>query len=160
MATAAEKHIGADSATRHRDSAGSKIFRGLLWFQGLYYFSTGIWPLISIESFQKVTGRKTDHLTTGRESDHWLVMTVGVLIVAIAITLLVAAWRKSPPLEAAVLALGSALGLTMIDIVYVARGAIARIYLLDAAIEVPLIAAWILVLCTHLQKSHTSPTGS
>jgi hypothetical protein len=46
-----------------------------------------------------VTGPKTDHLVTGRESDHWLVMTVGVLITAVAVTLLVAAWRRHVPLE-------------------------------------------------------------
>jgi hypothetical protein len=37
----------------------------LLWAQGLYYLATGVWPLVSIETFQRVTGRKTDHLVTG-----------------------------------------------------------------------------------------------
>src|SRR5947209_20610107 len=42
----------------------------LLWLQGAYYLATGGWPLISIETFQAVTGKKTDHLITGREGDH------------------------------------------------------------------------------------------
>lgn len=120
--------------------------RVLLWVQGVYYLLTGAWPLVSIETFQRVTGRKTDHLVTGRESDHWLVMTVGVLITAVALTLLVAAWRGRPPVEVAVLALASALGLTAIDVIYVARQVILPVYLLDAAAEVVLIVAWALVL--------------
>jgi hypothetical protein len=125
----------------------SGLFRGLLWVQGVYYFITGIWPLLSIRTFQMVTGPKTDHLTTGRQADHWLVMTVGVLICSIAITLLVAAWRKSFHFELAILALTAAAALTGIDIFYVARGAIAKIYLLDAALEIPLILAWAFILC-------------
>jgi len=118
----------------------------LLWVQGLYYLLTGIWPLISIRSFQFVTGLKTDNLPTGRELDHWLVMTVGLLVTAIALTLLVGAWRRSVQPELAVLAIASALSLTAIDVIYVARQVIAPIYLVDAALELPLIAAWSLAL--------------
>src|SRR5437588_11278415 len=85
--------------------------------QGFYYVLTGLWPLVSIETFQMVTGRKTDHLPTGREADHWLVMTVGVLVTAIALALLVAAWRRQPYVEAAILAIAPALGLTGIDVI-------------------------------------------
>jgi hypothetical protein len=101
---------------------------------------------VSIETFQMVTGPKTDHLVTGREADHWLVMTVGVLITAVAGTLLVAAWRRQRPPEAAVLAVACALGLTGIDVIYVSRQLIAPIYLLDAAAEVVLIVAWTFIL--------------
>jgi hypothetical protein len=118
----------------------------LLWIQGPYYLLTGVWPLISIRTFQLVTGPKTDHLPTGREADHWLVMTVGVLVMSIAITLLVAAWWRSAPLEVAILALASAVGLTSIDVIYVTRQVIDPIYLVDAVIEVPLIIGWIAVL--------------
>ncbi len=124
----------------------STLFTGLLWLQGLYYLVTGFWPLVSIETFQRVTGPKTDNLPTGREADHWLVMTVGVLIMAVAIALLAAAWRRRNPPEAAVLAIACALGLTGIDVVYVARQVIAPIYLADAAAEVLLLAAWAFVL--------------
>jgi hypothetical protein len=40
------------------------------------------------------------------------------------------------------LAVGSALGLTAIDVVYVARDVIPPIYLADAAVEVVLVAGW------------------
>jgi len=113
--------------------------------QGFYFLLTGVWPLVSIRTFQLVTGFKTDN-HTGRAGDHWLVMTVGVLVTTIALTLLVAAWRRDVRLQTVVLAIGSALGLTAIDVLYVARGVIDRIYLLDAGIEIVLISAWLFAL--------------
>ena len=90
----------------------SRLVAALCWFQGIYYFVTGVWPLVSIRTFEAVTGEKTDNLPTGLDADHWLVMTVGVLITAIALALLVAAYRKTHVLELAVLAIGAAVGLT------------------------------------------------
>jgi hypothetical protein len=107
----------------------------LAFAQGLYYLLTGVWPLISIRTFQEVTGPK---------QDLWLVKTVGVLIMVIGGVLLVAAARWQPSLEVALLAVGSAVGLTCIDVIYVAKRRIAPVYLLDAALEVPLIALWVL----------------
>jgi hypothetical protein len=120
----------------------------LVWVQGVYYLATGLWPLVSIETFQAVTGPKTDHLQAPAptEADHWLVMTVGVLITAVAAALLTAAWRRAVTAEIAVLAVGAAVGLTSIDVIYVARGVIAPVYLVDAAAEVVLILAWAAVL--------------
>jgi hypothetical protein len=60
----------------------SAFFTGLCWLQGVYYALTGLWPLVSIRTFKAVTGEKTDNLPTGFDSDHWLVMTVSVLITA------------------------------------------------------------------------------
>jgi hypothetical protein len=124
--------------------------------QGLYCLVTGIWPLVSIETFQAVTGPKTDHLVTGRESDHWLVNTVGVLVTANALVLLLAAWRNRPSPEVALLAVASALGLIAIDVIYVAREVLATIYLADAAIEAVFIVGWLWVLTRtpHGAESH------
>jgi len=141
----------ATTVSRPGEGADSRLSPGILWVQGLYYFVTGVWPLVSIETFQMVTGPKTDHLVTGREADHWLVLTVGVLVTAIAVALLVAAWRRQTPLEVVVLALASALGLTGIDVIYVARQVIPPIYLVDAAAEVVLIVGWALVLVRGLR---------
>lgn len=121
----------------------------LMGLQGLYYFGTGLWPLVSIESFQAVTGPKTDHLVTGREGDHWLVMTVGALVMAIGLSMLVAAYRRRLTMECVILALASAAALTAIDVIYVVREVIPPIYLADAAAEVGLIGAWLYVLAEH-----------
>jgi hypothetical protein len=128
------------------DALAGRAVTALLWLQGGYYLLTGIWPLVSIRTFQLVTGPKTDHLPTGREADHWLVMTAGVLITSISLPLVISAWRRRAPAEVIVLAISAAAGLACIDVIYVLRDVIAPIYLLDAAIQIPLIAAWLLVV--------------
>lgn len=129
------------------------MFRALCWFQGLYYFVTGVWPLISVRTFKWVTGEKTDNLPTGLEADHWLLMTVSLLITSISLTLLTTAYRRTQSLEIAVLGILAATGLTAIDVIYVARKVILPIYLVDAVIEVPLILAWCIMLFTMPRMS-------
>jgi hypothetical protein len=116
------------------------------WFQGLYFLATGIWPLVNIASFQAVTGPKTDHLVTGREGDHWLVNTVGALIISIGLTLITAAWRSNVSFETIVLGISSAIALITIDVVYVLRGTILPVYLGDAGIELVIVAAWLMAI--------------
>jgi hypothetical protein len=98
--------------------------------QGLVYVGAGLWPIVHIRSFERVTGRK---------KETWLVKTVGSLLVVIGTTLLVRR-RAAPSLR--MLAIGSAAALTAIDIAYVARGRISRVYLADAALHVALAAMW------------------
>jgi hypothetical protein len=103
--------------------------------QGLYYLVTGVWPLVSMPTFQRVTGPKTDD---------WLVRTVGLLAAAIGAVLLVRGARgeRSPdPLLG--VATAAAFGAT--DTVHVLRGEISPIYLGDAVVEAGIIAAWVAV---------------
>jgi hypothetical protein len=109
------------------------VFGALCLVQGLYFLLTGVWPLVSMRTFLMVTGPKTDL---------WLVKTVGVLVAVIGAALLAAGYRGQPVPEVGLLAVGSALGLAAIDVVYVARRVIPPVYLADAAAEVALIAAW------------------
>ena len=113
---------------------------GLCLAQGFYYALTGVWPLIGIRSFMAVTGPKTDI---------WLVKTVGVLIAVIGGVLLVSGSWGHPAPEAMILAVGSALGLTAIDVWYVARRVIPPIYLLDAAVELVLVALWVFLVLSR-----------
>ncbi len=116
--------------------AEKKSFSSLLAMgQGIFYLITGIWPLLSMGTFQAVTGPK---------ADRWLVKTVGVLISVIGGVLLLSGVRKDESSEIALLATASAAGLTAIDAVYVARKRISPIYLLDAVAEVALIGGWFL----------------
>jgi hypothetical protein len=105
----------------------------LLLGQGIYYLVTGVWPIISIGSFQRVTGPKTDL---------WLVKTVGVLVSVIGAVLLIGGGRRARGPEMPVLSVGSAAGLAAIDSIYVARRRIPAIYLADALAELALIVAW------------------
>ena len=113
----------------------SNLFRYLSLAQGAYYVITGVWPLVSIGTFQKVTGPKTDL---------WLVKTVGVVVGVTGGVLAGAGPRRQTAPEIPLLAVGSAAGLTGIDVVYVWRRRISRIYLLDAVAELALIAGWAL----------------
>jgi hypothetical protein len=107
----------------------------LALIQGIFYLATGVWPLIHIESFQLVTGPKTDL---------WLVRTVGVLVTVIGGVLVQAARTGRIIPEIFLLGCGSALGLAAIDLIYALSGVIAPIYLADAAAEIGLAALWVI----------------
>lgn len=111
------------------------MYRSVTVVQGLYFLMTGLWPLLSIRTFMQVTGPKTDV---------WLVKTVGALVTAIAASLLVAGMRGDVQSPTIVLALGSAAGLAVIDVIYVLKRVIAPIYLADAGAEVVLIIWWMI----------------
>jgi hypothetical protein len=110
-------------------------FRRVAAAQGAYFVLTGIWPLFGINSFQAVTGAKTDL---------WLVYTVGCLVAVTGATLLMAAFRGRTTPEIILLAVGSAVALAGIDVVFVLRGVISWVYLLDALAEGALIIWWVL----------------
>jgi hypothetical protein len=101
--------------------------------QGGYYALSGVWPLVSMGTFERVTGPKVDR---------WLVQTVGALVLAIGGTLALAGVRRRLTPELALLAASSALGLAVIDGVYVARRRIAPVYLLDLIAEVVILLSW------------------
>jgi hypothetical protein len=105
--------------------------------QGTYFAATGLWPIVHMPSFEAVTGPKVDK---------WLVRTVGVLVGVIGGVLITAGARKKVTGEIAALAIGSAVGLGLIDTVYAARGRISRIYLADAALEAGIAAGWAAVM--------------
>src|SRR4051794_533441 len=85
---------------------------------GVLLPATGIWPLVSIRTFEAVTGPK---------ADDWLVNTVGVLVAVVGAVLRLAAYRGRVAAEVMALAVGSAMGLMGIDLWYVARRVIPRI---------------------------------
>lgn len=107
----------------------------LAYSQGAFYLLTGIWPILSIGTFQAVTGPKTDL---------WLVKTVGAVIAVIGSALLHSAWSGEVTDSIAMLAAGSAVALATVDINYSLKGVISKIYLADAAVEIPLVILWLL----------------
>jgi hypothetical protein len=106
-------------------------------FQGIFYLLTGIWPLVSISTFQMVTGPKTDL---------WLVKTVGALIAVVGTVLIWAGVYGETNSAIVILAVGSALTLTAVDVIFYVRGVIARVYLLDAVAELGIVALWLITL--------------
>jgi hypothetical protein len=101
--------------------------------QAVYFLVTGVWPLVHVRSFMAVTGPK---------HDVWLVRTVGVLVAVVGVVIGLAAWRGGVTPEIALLAVGCAGALGAVDVIYVARRVIARVYLVDALAEAMLVAAW------------------
>jgi hypothetical protein len=101
--------------------------------QGLYFVASGVWPLASRQSFERVTGPKTDF---------WLAQAVGVLVASIGGTLLLAARRNAVGEELKTLAATSAAGLGIVDVVFALRGRISKVYLVDAVAEAALVAGW------------------
>jgi hypothetical protein len=114
--------------------------------QGVFFIATGLWPIVHMRSFESVTGPK-------REG--WLTKTMGGLIAVVGATLASNDRDRSAPL--ALLGFGSALALGVSDVVYVAKGRIAPVYLVDAAVEFALAGAW-LRRCASLDESPTEPT--
>jgi hypothetical protein len=117
-----------------RPEAGRSAREWLAVGQGVYYAVTGAWPLVSMGSFERVTGAKREH---------WLVKTVGLLLVAVGGSLALAGARRRVTPETALLAAGCATALGAVDTVYAARRRISPVYLLDAVGEAALTAAWI-----------------
>jgi hypothetical protein len=115
--------------------SGWQMLMAAAIIQGVYYLITGLWAIVDIYSFQLVTGPKTDL---------WLVRTVAVLIIVTGMVLLLAAYRRKISPEVFLLAVGNALGLIIIDVVYVALNQISAIYLLDALFQILLATLWLL----------------
>jgi hypothetical protein len=101
--------------------------------QAIVYIVTGVWPFVSMRSFEAVTGPKVDR---------WLVKTVGALVAVIGSGLALASRRRQLAPELVLVAAGSAVALATIDTVYVAKRRISPVYLLDAVAEIALVAGW------------------
>lgn len=102
----------------------TKQLSNVFLFQGVYFLITGIWPLLGMESFMVATGPK---------QDTWLVEMVGLLAASIGLTFIVSSLRnRHLPI---VLAYATASSFLLMDVVYVAKGVISSIYLLDAVIQ-------------------------
>lgn len=99
---------------------------------GVFNLVTGAWPLLHMRTFERVTGPKVDH---------WLVQTVGGLLVGNGLVQLAA--RSPEGLKLArVLGVGTAGVLAIIDLANAPQGRISKVYLLDAAAELMWVALW------------------
>lgn len=121
-----------------------KLRTATLWSQGIYVLLTALWPIVHIESFMNVSGYKTDV---------WLVKTVGILLLAIAVSLLLDIFSKEINFPIAVLALFTAVGMAYVDFFYALNETIPKIYMADGAVEVVFALAWLFILLKNVGKS-------
>lgn len=92
----------------------------------------GLWPLVHLDSFEMIFGPKVDR---------WLVKTVSGLLIVNGVVQISS--RGADAVQTAGrLGIGTAAVLAAIDLVYVPKGQISAMYLLDAAMEIGWIIAW------------------
>lgn len=108
----------------------------LLILQGFYTLLTAIWALIDIDSFMVVTGPKTDI---------WLVKTVSVLLIPIAVSLILPAFLTSSFWQPLLIGLLSAIGLAAVDFYYSLNDTISNIYLWDGIVQCIFVVWWIYI---------------
>jgi hypothetical protein len=99
--------------------------------QAGYYLLTGATPLVSMRAFEAITGPKRDD---------WLVKTVGLLAIGFGAVLARDASRGRP--DPAV-GIAGAVPFAAASLWYGGTHRISRIYLLDGALELAFIAAWL-----------------
>jgi hypothetical protein len=107
--------------------------RDLTRAQGLFNVANGLWPLVSMRSFEKVLGPK---------AEHWLVRTVAGLMITNGVAQ-VRSSSVAEPRSARRIGLGTAATLGLIDVRYGLPGRIRRTYLLDAFVQCGWIIAWL-----------------
>ena len=125
------------------DIPSSKRLRWLLLFQGFFYLISGIWPIVHVDSFMSITGPKIDV---------WLVQTVGALLLIFGLGFLIESRKAMISLSVAVMAMGAALALSIVDIYFVANEVIWEVYLLDAAVEIALLLNWAVFIAAPYPK--------
>lgn len=121
------------------EKAMNRLLFYLILGQCAYTLITAIWPLVHIKSFMAVTGPKRDV---------WLVKTVGALLIPIATCLVTVLLLGTDYRPAIVLGALAALAFIIIDVYYVSKKVIARIYLADAAVEFVFLIGYIIVVST------------
>jgi hypothetical protein len=123
--------------TRRSDRAAAISAPGhaaLARSHGAFNVVGGLWPLLSMPSFEAVTGPKTDR---------WLVRTVALLMVANGVVQWRAAGSGQLAAAAREIGIGTAATLGAIDLAYGLRRRISRMYLVDAVLEVGWVLAWL-----------------
>jgi hypothetical protein len=118
----------------------TKLFKILIWTQGLYTLVTALWGLVDIDSFMAVTGPKTDI---------WLVKTVSVLLLPIVICLFSALAFRMPALPVILVGASTCAGLAFIDFYYSGNGTIRWIYAADGIAELVFLFVWIYLGINH-----------
>lgn len=98
-----------------------------------YWLFGALWPLISMRSFERVTGNKRDE---------WLVRSVALLMLCVVATL--ETQRRSRRDETAMRVLGatSAGALGSVALIGPLVGRISPVYLMDAAVDTTLMLLW------------------
>jgi peptidoglycan/LPS O-acetylase OafA/YrhL len=105
--------------------------------QGFFCLVLGLWPVVSFQSFQAVTGQKPDH---------WLISVAGMLLAGIGSSMLIAAIRRDIAFEVFTIGIVTAMSLGVTDIIFVIERSIPAVYLLDAVAESLFVTLWVFAI--------------
>jgi hypothetical protein len=117
------------TSTHGRNRPGG---HGVARWQGVFNLVSGLWPLVSMRTFEAVYGPKVDR---------WLVHTVAGLLVTVGAAQATAHTDQEVRL-ARIIGVGTATTLLTVDVINVPRGRIRWTYLQDALCEAAWLAAW------------------
>lgn len=115
--------------------------------QGFFCLVIGLWPVVSAQSFQSVTGQKPEH---------WLLCLAGLLLAGIGSSMIISAVRRDIAFEVFAIGLATALSLAGTDIVFVIERSIPAVYLLDAVAESLFVTLWVFAI-RDLRRSRCLP---
>lgn len=101
--------------------------------QGVFNIVGGIWPIVSLRSFEWVYGPK---------EEDWLQKTSGGLLLASGIALLLTEGSEASLRMARRIGVGVALTYLTIDLIYIPKGRIRKTYIQDAICETGWLFAW------------------
>ena len=100
-----------------------------------YWLFGALWPLASMRSFERVTGNKRDE---------WLVRTVALMMLSVMATLETMRREGGGGRARRVLGATSAAALGSVALLGPLVGRISKVYVIDAAVDLALAAAWLL----------------
>ncbi|WP_406858771.1 hypothetical protein ABZO31_00330 [Streptomyces sp. HUAS MG47] len=118
--------------------------------QGLFNVAGGLWPLLSLRTFERVYGPKTDD---------WLQKASAGLLAASGLSMLRAAPTVEGMRHARRTGIGTALTFLAVDVMYVPRGRISPAYLMDVAKEITWLIAWARAGRLATQSDHSPLSG-
>lgn len=114
----------------------SALSRYVARIHGTYFLVGGAWPLISLDTFEAVTGPK---------HDDWLVRSVALLLVVAGIILFTQPKRYIER-SAVTLAIGTSFSLGCVAMISSAGGWISSVYFLDGTMHLLFAAAWVMLV--------------
>lgn len=103
-----------------------RILGPVLTLQGTYYSLTGLWALVSLESFSRVTGHRADPFE---------MHSIAALSLVVGLFLIWAAFREDLRRPAGVLAVGLVLAVMIPELVYLPRIGNPPLFWVDFALE-------------------------
>jgi hypothetical protein len=119
---------------------------------GGYLLAAGLWPLVDLRSFKKVTGPKLEG---------WLTKGVGLCLANVGAALGAAGARGKVARELRILGMSTAVSFAAMDLWYAGvRRRISRVYLLNGLAQLGFLVAWGAAEWLETRDAHRVPEAA